>query len=63
MLWRSLFVSEARGRSLVRRQGGVVVVVMVGLVRGWRRVAVVVVGRVVGGRLLHSGVRRLITRT
>lgn len=57
VLRRSLLVSEARGRSLMWLQGGVVVV-MVGLVRwGWG-VAVMVVGGVVGGRLLHTGVRR-----
>ena len=60
MLRCSLFVPEARGRRLVWRQGGVVVV-MVGLVRGGRGVAVVIVGGVVGGLLLHARVRRLPT--
>jgi len=62
VLRRPLLVSEARGRSLMRRQGGMVVM-MVRLVRGRRGVAVVVVGRMVGGRLLHAGVSRLMTRT
>lgn len=62
VLREPLLVSEARGRGVVRGQGGVVVVV-VGLVRGRRRVVVVVVGRVVGRRLLHAGVRRLAAGT
>lgn len=53
-----LFVSEARGRSLVRRQRGVVVVV-VSLVGWGGRVAVVVVGGVVRGWLLHARIRSL----
>lgn len=59
MLRRTLLVSKARGRSFVRRQWGVVVV-MVGLVRRRRGVVVVVVGGVVGGRLLHAGVSCLL---
>lgn len=57
-----LLVPEARGRGLVLRQWGVVVVV-VGLVGRRGRVAVVVVGRVVRRRLLHAGVRRLGTHS
>lgn len=58
MLGRPLLVSEARGRSLMRRKGRVVVM-MVGLVRRRRGVAVVVVRRVVRRRLLHTWVRSL----
>lgn len=57
---RTLLVSEARGRSLVRWEGRVVVV---GLVRGGRWVAVVVVGGVVWGLLLHAGVGGLLKNT
>lgn len=60
VLRRSLFVSEARGRGLMLRQRGMVVV-MVGLVRRGRGVVVVVIRGVVWGWLLHTGVRRLMT--
>lgn len=59
MLGRPLLVSEARGRSLMRRKGGVVVM-MVGLVRRRWGVVVVVVWRVVGRWLLHTGVSSLV---
>lgn len=58
VLGRPLLVSEARGRSLMRRKRGVVVM-MVGLVRRRWGVAVVVVWRVVRRWLLHAGVRGL----
>lgn len=62
MLGRPLLVSEARGRSLMRRKRRVVVV-MVGLVRRRRGVVVVVVWRVVRRRLLHTGVCSLMAGT
>lgn len=60
MLRCSLLISEARGRGLVWWQGWVVMMV-VGLVRGRRWVAVVVVGWMVWGWLLHAGIARLMT--
>lgn len=62
VLWRPLLVSEARRRSVVGRKSGVVVM-MVGLMGRRRGVAVVVVWRVVGRRLVHAGVGRLTTST
>lgn len=59
MLGRPLLVSEARGRSLMRRERRVVVM-MVGLVRRRWGVAVVVVRRVVGRGLLHTRVSGLV---
>lgn len=61
MLWGTLLVSEARGRSLMGWKGWMVVVMMKGLVGRGRGVAVVVIWWVVGGLLLHIGVWRLLT--